>query len=63
MSTELPKQTDSLFLEETDPKKGAWIENPTNKFFYIQKDIEKLGINYTTTMLKIIFLPTLWYIL
>ena len=25
MSAELPKQTDSLFLEETDPKKFSWV--------------------------------------
>ena len=43
MSAELPKQTDSLFLEETDPKKGAWITNPTNKFFLYSEGYREAG--------------------
>ena len=43
MSTELPQETDKLFIEETDEKKGAWLLNPTNKFFLYSEGYKEAG--------------------
>lgn len=43
MRTELPQSTDNLFVEESDLKKGAWISNPTNKFFLYSEGYREAG--------------------
>ena len=43
MNTDLPQPTDSLFIEESDSKKGAWISNPANKFFLYSEGYREAG--------------------
>lgn len=40
---ELPEASDKLFIEESDAKTGAWISNPTNKFFLYSEGYREAG--------------------
>lgn len=43
IKSELPETSDKLFIEESDTKKGAWISNPTNKFFLYSEGYREAG--------------------
>lgn len=40
---DFPDNTDTLFKEELDPKRGAWLKNPSNKFFLYSEGYKKAG--------------------
>lgn len=43
MEKELPQSTDKLFIKETDPRKGAWISTPANKFLLYSEGYKEAG--------------------
>jgi len=43
MKTNLPSQEDILFQEEKNSSHGAWLQNPTNKFFLYSEGYKDAG--------------------
>lgn len=43
MKVNLPNKTDTLFKEEVDSEYGAWLKNPTNKFFLYSEGYKEAG--------------------
>jgi hypothetical protein len=40
---DFPIGSDNLFIEETNPIMGAWLQNPTNKFFLYSEGYKQAG--------------------
>ena len=43
MKEHIPNQDDQLFIEESNPKYGAWLKNPANKFFLYSEGYKEAG--------------------
>jgi hypothetical protein len=43
MKEQLPDNKDKLFKDEEDLKTGAWLDNPTNKFFLYSEGYKEAG--------------------
>lgn len=43
MKKYLPNQNDKLFIKEKNQKFGAWLKNPSNKFFLYSEGYKKAG--------------------
>lgn len=43
MTNNFPKKEDQLFIEEKSPAGGAWLKNPTNKFFLYSEGYKEAG--------------------